>query len=348
MRILVTGGAGFIGSAVVRQAIATGLKIVNVDKMGYAASHLNVAGVANRSQYRFEKADVRDRAAMKHLLHEYAPDAVIHLAAESHVDRSIDDPEAFLSNNITGTFSLLEAARDYWQVSGPRRFFRFLHVSTDEVYGSLDPGCEAREAAPLGPASPYSASKAASDHLALAWHRTYGLPVIVSRSSNNYGPCQHPEKLIPMVVLNASEGREIPVYGTGANLRDWLFVEDHARALLRIVADGSPGETYNVGSNAARANIDVVRALCEILDQKRPPGAPHGRLIDFVADRPGHDLRYSMDWTKIRRDLDWEPSTRFEIGLEATVDWYLASPGWVAAARQRGFRPVRRGLAGGR
>jgi len=347
MKILVTGGAGFIGSAVVRQAIADGHEVVNLDKLTYAASLSNVAPVADSPAYAFERVDICDRAALDRVFARHQPDAVMHLAAESHVDRSIDGPGDFIRTNVDGTYTLLESARAWWQAAGRPEGFRFHHISTDEVYGSLGETGLFTEETPYAPNSPYSASKAASDHLVRAWGETYGLPVLVTNCSNNYGPYHFPEKLIPVVILNALAGREIPVYGQGINVRDWLFVEDHARALLLVVEKGQVGETYNIGGNAEATNIDLVRRICAILDEEIPDGAPHGRLITFVADRPGHDLRYAIDASKIRRELGWEPSVTLDEGLRRTVRWYLDNRDWWQEIQARGHRQERLGLAGG-
>jgi dTDP-glucose 4,6-dehydratase len=341
MKLLVTGGAGFIGSAVVRRAIAQGHAVVNLDALTYAANLANVASVADHPAYRFEEADIRDRAALDRIFAAHAPDAVMHLAAESHVDRSIDGPAAFVETNVLGTYTLLEAARAYW---GGSRDFRFHHISTDEVFGTLGETGAFVETTPYAPNSPYSATKAASDHLVRAWGETYGLPVVVSNCSNNYGPFHFPEKLIPVVILNALAGRDIPVYGTGANVRDWLFVEDHAAALLTIVEKGRIGESYNVGGNAEATNLDVVRRICAIMDELRPDGAPHDRLIRFVADRPGHDFRYAIDASKIRAELGWTPSVTLGEGLARTVAWYLENADWWRAIQARGHRMERLGL----
>jgi len=346
MKILVTGGAGFIGSAVVRQAIADGHQVVNLDKLTYAASLSNVASVAGDAGYVFEKVDICDHAALTRVFAAHRPDAVMHLAAESHVDRSIDGPGAFIHTNVTGTYTLLEAARAYWEGAGRPAQFRFHHISTDEVYGSLGATGAFTEETPYAPNSPYSASKAASDHLVRAWGETYGLPVLVTNCSNNYGPYHFPEKLIPVVILSALAGREIPVYGAGVNVRDWLFVGDHARALLLVVTKGVVGETYNIGGNAEATNIDLVRAICTILDEFHPGGAPHERLITFVADRPGHDLRYAIDAGKIRRELGWQPSVTLDQGLRETVGWYLENRDWWQEIEARGHRQDRLGLGG--
>ncbi|RBI84720.1 dTDP-glucose 4,6-dehydratase [Rhodosalinus halophilus] len=335
MKLLVTGGAGFIGSAVVREAVRQGHAVVNLDALTYAACLDNLAEVADSPLYAFEHADIRDRAALDRIFAEHAPEAVLHLAAESHVDRSIDGPGTFIDTNVTGTYVLLEAARAYWQGNGRPEAFRFHHVSTDEVFGSL--GAEGRftETSPYAPNSPYAASKASSDHLVRAWHETYGLPVVLSNCSNNYGPYHFPEKLIPVVILNAIAGREIPVYGSGENVRDWLFVEDHARALLTVLRRGAVGRSYNIGGEAEARNIDLVRMICRLLDARRPESAPHERLIAHVADRPGHDHRYAIDPSRIRDELGWRPEVTLEEGLARTVDWYLANPEWWQALQQR-------------
>jgi len=328
MKILVTGGAGFIGSAVVRLAVARGHQVVNLDALTYAANPENVASVADSPLYAFEHADIRDRAALDRILAAHRPDAVMHLAAESHVDRSIDGPGAFVETNITGTYNLLEAARAYWLGNGRPEGFRFHHISTDEVFGSLGPTGQFTETTPYDPRSPYSASKAASDHLVRAWHETYGLPVVLTNCSNNYGPYHFPEKLVPVVILNALHGREIPVYGDGGNVRDWLYVEDHADALLLCLEKGAVGRSYNIGGENEATNIDLVRMICAHLDALRPQGAPHERLIRFVADRPGHDRRYAIDPARIRSELGWRPSVTVDEGLRRTVAWYLDNESW--------------------
>ncbi len=328
MKLLVTGGAGFIGSAVVRQAVALGHEVVNLDALTYAANLENVAGVAGSPLYRFEKADLRDRAALDRIFAAHAPDAVMHLAAESHVDRSIDGPGDFIETNITGTFNLLEAARAFWTKAGKPEGFRFHHISTDEVFGSLGATGKFHEETPYDPRSPYSASKAASDHLVRAWGETYGLPVVLTNCSNNYGPFHFPEKLIPVVILNALHGRPIPVYGAGENVRDWLYVEDHATALLTVVTRAKVGSTYTIGGENEARNIDLVRTLCALMDEMHPQGAPHARLITFVTDRPGHDARYAIDPARIRHDLGWRPSLTLEEGLRRTVRWYLDNEAW--------------------
>ncbi|KGJ23726.1 dTDP-glucose 4,6-dehydratase [Paracoccus sanguinis] len=330
MKILVTGGAGFIGSAVVRQAVAAGHGVVNLDALTYAANLQNVASVAESPLYAFEHADIRDRAALDRVFATHHPDAVMHLAAESHVDRSIDGPGAFIETNVTGTYNLLEAARAYWTAAGRPEGFRFHHISTDEVFGSLpdDASVKFTEETPYDPRSPYSASKAASDHLVRAWHETYGLPVVLTNCSNNYGPYHFPEKLVPVVILRALAGKPIPVYGDGGNVRDWLYVEDHADALLTCLMRGEVGRSYNIGGENEAKNIDLVRTICGHLDTMRPEGAPHERLITFVADRPGHDRRYAIDPTRIRTELGWRPSVTVEEGLRRTVAWYLENEAW--------------------
>ena len=328
MRILVTGGAGFIGSAVVRLAVARGHAVVNLDALTYAADLRNVAEVAESPLYAFEKADIRDRGALDRIFRTHRPDAVMHLAAESHVDRSIDGPGAFVETNVLGTCTLLEAARAWWTGQGRPEAFRFLHVSTDEVFGSLGETGRFTEASPYDPRSPYSASKAGSDHLVRAWGETYGLPVLLTNCSNNYGPFHFPEKLIPVVILHALHGRPVPVYGAGENVRDWLYVEDHAGALLLVLEQGRVGCGYNIGGENERRNIDLVRTICRLMDERRPEGAPHEGLIEFVQDRPGHDLRYAIDPARIRDELGWRPSVTVEEGLTRTVDWYLQNEAW--------------------
>ena len=337
MKLLVTGGAGFIGSAVVRQAIAAGHEVVNLDALTYAACLENVASVADHPNYTFVQADIRDRATLDQVFKQHAPDAVMHLAAESHVDRSIDAPATFMETNVLGTFHLLEAARAYWTDQGKPDSFRFHHISTDEVYGSLppDPEVQFTETTPYDPRSPYSASKASSDHLVRAWHETYGLPVVLTNCSNNYGPYHFPEKLIPVVILNALAGKEIPVYGKGENIRDWLYVEDHAEALLLVMQNGEVGRAYNIGGENEARNIDLVKMICAILDHLRPGATPYADLIRFVSDRPGHDLRYAIDPSRIRDDLGWRPSVTLEQGLEKTVQWYLDNEDWWRALQSR-------------
>jgi len=330
--ILITGGAGFIGSAVVRQFIHdTGYRVVNVDKLTYAGNLQSLASVSGDPRYRFEQVDICDAAEVARVFREHQPDAVMHLAAESHVDRSISGPADFIQTNIVGTYTLLEAARAYWSglAAARKAAFRFHHISTDEVYGSLGDKGFFTEAAAYEPNSPYSASKASSDHLVRAWHHTYGLPVVTTNCSNNYGPYHFPEKLIPLVILNAVNGKPLPIYGKGDNIRDWLYVDDHARALRVVLERGTPGETYNIGGWNEKTNLEVVQAICAILDELQPQGAPHSKLITYVADRPGHDQRYAIDATKIARELGWKPLETFETGLRKTVEWYLANTGWV-------------------
>lgn len=329
MKILVTGGAGFIGSSVVRLAISRGASVVNVDAVTYAACLNNVANVANHPNYAFEQVDIRDREALANVFAKHTPDAVMHLAAESHVDRSIDAPADFIETNITGTFNMLEAARSYWQAQGRPVTFRFHHVSTDEVFGSLSPTGMFNETTPYDPRSPYSASKASSDHLVRAWHETFGLPIVLTNCSNNYGPFQFPEKLIPLVILNALMGKPLPIYGDGENIRDWLHVEDHADALLLVLEQGAVGRNYNIGGENERTNLEMVETLCAILDRLSPRDrGSYTELITFVTDRPGHDARYAIDPARIRDELGWRPSVTVEGGLEKTVHWYLDNEDW--------------------
>jgi len=329
VKLLVTGGAGFIGSAVVRLAVARGHEVVNLDAMTYAACAANVAAAAQSNLYSFEKADIRDRVALDGIFALHNPDAVMHLAAESHVDRSIDGPADFIETNITGTFNMLEAARAHWQRQGRPAGFRFHHISTDEVFGSLGADGQFTEDTPYDPRSPYSASKAASDHLVRAWHETYGLPVVLTNCSNNYGPYHFPEKLIPVVILNALHGKPIPVYGRGENVRDWLYVEDHADALLLVVQKGKVGRSYNIGGENERRNIDLVRTICALLDEMKPKAqGSYADQITFVTDRPGHDARYAIDPSRIREELGWRPSVTVEEGLRRTVRWYLDNEAW--------------------
>ena len=338
MKILVTGGAGFIGSAVVRLAIARGHAVVNVDALTYAACLDNVASVATSPLYAFEQADIRDGAAIAAILDRHQPDAVMHLAAESHVDRSIDGPGVFIETNVMGTYQMLQAARQYWENRGRPEGFRFHHISTDEVFGSLprDPSVKFTEDTPYDPRSPYSASKAGSDHLVRAWHETYGLPVVLTNCSNNYGPFHFPEKLIPVIILNALAGKALPIYGDGSNIRDWLYVEDHADALLTVVEKGAVGRSYNIGGENERTNLELVRTLCAILDRKRPKASgSYADQITFVTDRPGHDARYAIDPSRIRAELGWRPSVTVDEGLERTVDWYLANESWWRALQGR-------------
>jgi len=331
MKILVTGGAGFIGSAVVRLAVARGHHVVNLDALTYAASLTNVALVVESPLHDFEQVDIRDRPALDRILYTHQPDAIMHLAAESHVDRSIDGPGDFIQTNVVGTYNLLEAARAYWVAQGRPNTFRFHHISTDEVFGSLpaDPSVKFTEQTPYDPRSPYSASKASSDHLVRAWHETYDLPVVLTNCSNNYGPYHFPEKLIPVAILNALKGEPLPIYGTGANIRDWLYVEDHADALLLVLEKGQIGRSYNIGGENERSNLDLVHSLCGILDDLRPKAnGSYTDQITFVADRPGHDARYAIDPTRIRTELGWRPSVTVEQGLRLTVRWYLDNEAW--------------------
>lgn len=342
MRVLVTGGAGFIGSAVVRLLAGEGdVEVLNFDKLTYAGNPHSLRAIAGSRNYRFMRGDITDRLKLDAVMASFRPNAVMHLAAESHVDRSIAGADDFIQTNIVGTYTLLEAARAYWRtLSGRERdAFRFLHVSTDEVYGSLGSDGLFTETTRYDPSSPYSASKAASDHLARAWMRTYGLPVLISNCSNNYGPYHFPEKLIPLVILNALEGRTLPVYGDGSNVRDWLFVEDHARALWTIVRTGRPGETYNVGGRSERSNLSVVETICDVLDGLAGGSRPRRDLIAFVPDRPGHDQRYAIDADKLETDLGWRAIETFESGIRRTVQWYLDNDWW--------WRPIRSGVYAG-
>jgi dTDP-glucose 4,6-dehydratase len=334
---VVTGAAGFIGSALVRDLIGAGERVVSLDKLTYAGNRDNLAPVAASPAHRFVQGDVNDGTLLRQLFAEARPSVVYHLAAESHVDRSIDRPAEFVVTNVNGTLSLLDAALEYWRglPAAERAAFRVIQVSTDEVYGELGPVGSFDERSPYRPNSPYAASKAAADHLARAWHRTFGLPVIVTNCSNNYGPYQFPEKLVPLMVLNALEGKPLPVYGRGEQVRDWLHVEDHVAALRTAAAAGRPGETYLIGARSERRNIDLVRALCAVLDRRHPAGRPHDRLLTYVTDRPGHDARYAIDPMKLERELGWRPAIDFEPGLEATVDWYLANRDWCERATAR-------------
>jgi len=342
MKILVTGGAGFIGSAVIRYIIGgTADSVVNLDKLTYAGNLESLAEVSGSERYAFEHVDICNRAEIDRVFREHQPDAIMHLAAESHVDRSIDGPAAFIETNIVGTYTLLEAARQYWQgLDEPRKnAFRLHHISTDEVYGDLEgPEDLFTESTPYAPSSPYSASKASSDHLVRAWQRTYGLPVLITNCSNNYGPFHFPEKLIPLIILSALEGKPLPIYGKGDQIRDWLYVEDHARALYKVVTEGQVGETYNIGGHNEKQNIEVVHTLCDLLDELRPiqpVGADlsaissYKQLMTHVQDRPGHDLRYAIDASKIQRDLGWTPEETFETGIRKTVEWYLENTEWI-------------------
>ncbi len=331
-KILITGGAGFIGSAVIRQLIAeTGATVINADKLTYAGNLQSLSSVTDNPRYRFEHVDICDATEVARLFREHQPDGVMHLAAESHVDRSITGPAEFITTNIIGTYTLLEATREYWNAlpAGRKNAFRFHHISTDEVYGSLGETGLFTEDTAYQPNSPYSASKASSDHLVRAWHHTYGLPVVTTNCSNNYGPFHFPEKLIPLVILNALNGKSLPIYGKGDNIRDWLYVDDHARALRLVLTKGQVGETYNIGGWNEKTNLEVVQAICSILDELRPQGAPHASLITYVKDRPGHDRRYAIDASKIARELGWKPLETFESGLRKTVEWYLANMDWI-------------------
>jgi dTDP-glucose 4,6-dehydratase len=345
--VLVTGGAGFIGSALVHHLVDDlGIRVVTLDALTYAGNLASLADLGAPERHRFVRGDIRDGALLARLFAEVRPDAVMHLAAESHVDRSIDGPAAFIDTNVTGTYTLLEAARAHWSslTGAARDTFRVLHVSTDEVFGSLGPTGLFTETTPYQPNSPYSASKAASDHLVRAWHHTYGLPVVTTNCSNNYGPRQFPEKLIPLMILNGLEGKPLPVYGDGGNVRDWLQVEDHARALWTVLTKGRPGETYNIGGSAERTNLQVVRAITALLDEMVPGPEPRDGLITFVTDRPGHDARYAMDTAKITAELDWRPRETFESGLRATVRWYLDNRPWWEAIRTGSYQGQRLGL----
>jgi dTDP-glucose 4,6-dehydratase len=351
MRVLVTGGAGFIGSALVRHLIKTSQhEVLNLDKLTYAGVLESLDEVAGDPRYRFERGDICDAALVARLLQEFQPDVIAHLAAESHVDRSIDGPAAFIETNVVGTFTMLEQALAYWRGLDPERQegFRFHHISTDEVFGSLGEDGFFTETTAYDPRSPYSASKAGSDHLVRAWGHTYGLPVLVTNCSNNYGPYHFPEKLIPLIIIRALSGAELPVYGDGSNVRDWLFVEDHARALTTVFEKGQPGETYNVGGNSERRNIDVVRTICAALDERRPrdDGKNYAEQIRFAPDRPGHDQRYAIDASKIKRELGWQPQVSFDEGIGRTVDWYLSRRDWWEPILARRYDTGRLGLKG--
>ena len=349
MRLIVTGGAGFIGSAVIRTLLTTtDTVILNIDKLTYAGNLDSLAMVAKNPRYYFASVDISDAAALQPLFEEFQPQAIMHLAAESHVDRSIDGPAEFIQTNIVGTYTLLEVTRRYWQnlTSQAQLQFRFHHVSTDEVYGSLGKTGLFTETTAYQPNSPYSASKAASDHLVRAWHHTYHLPVVTSNCSNNYGPYQFPEKLIPLIILNALEGKPLPVYGQGDNIRDWLYVDDHARALYLVLTQGQVGETYNIGGHNEQTNLEIVHQLCQFLDDQLPqsPYRPHQQLITFVTDRPGHDLRYAIDATKIEHTLGWQPQETLATGLDKTVQWYLDNREWWQRIRDGRYRGERLGL----
>ncbi|MEJ2140190.1 MAG: dTDP-glucose 4,6-dehydratase [Gammaproteobacteria bacterium] len=346
MKLLITGGLGFIGSAVVRDLAAdSGNTVLNVDKCTYAGNPASVRSVADNENYRLLRADIADAEAMQHAFARFKPNAVMHLAAESHVDRSIDGPGDFIHTNLVGTYTLLQAARNYWEKlpTNERDSFRFLHVSTDEVFGSLGDSGAFTETTPYQPSSPYSASKAGSDHLARAWQHTYGLPVLVTNCSNNYGPYQFPEKLIPLVTLKGLAGEPLPVYGRGENIRDWLFVEDHVDALKCVLSKGTPGQTYNIGGQCELTNLEVVRAICAILDKHQPDKAPHSDLIEFVTDRPGHDYRYAMDITRINHELAWQPAETFATGIAKTVEWYIANSQWWQAVLDGSYQLERLG-----
>jgi dTDP-glucose 4,6-dehydratase len=349
MKVLVTGGAGFIGSAVIRHILShTDDSVVNVDKLTYAGNLESLAAVSDSERYRFEQVDICNQAALERVFAAHRPDAVMHLAAESHVDRSIEGPAAFVQTNILGTYTLLEACRQYWQglTGADRDAFRFHHVSTDEVFGDLKgPEGLFTESTPYAPSSPYSASKASSDHLVRAWYRTYGLPVLLTNCSNNYGPYHFPEKLIPLMILNALEGKPLPVYGRGDQVRDWLYVEDHARALCQVMARGRLGETYNIGGHNEKSNLQVVESLCDLLQELAPVAQRRYRdLITFVQDRPGHDHRYAIDAGKIERELGWAPRETFESGLRKTVQWYLDNQNWCARVQDGSYQRERLGL----
>lgn len=350
MKVLITGGAGFIGSAVIRHIIRnTDSAVVNLDKLTYAGNLESLDAVGSDPRYRFEQVDICDRVELDRVFRTHRPDAVMHLAAESHVDRSIDGPATFIETNIVGTYNMLEAARSYWAglIDAKRDQFRFHHISTDEVYGDLEDPTELfKETTPYAPSSPYSASKASSDHLVRAWGRTYGLPTLITNCSNNYGPYQFPEKLIPLMILNALEGKPLPVYGKGNQVRDWLHVEDHARALWLVLNAGRPGETYNIGGHNEKRNIEVVRGLCELLDELAPSSfSPYASLVEFVSDRPGHDQRYAIDAGVIERKLGWKPDETFESGLRKTVQWYLDNLEWCRRVQDGSYQRERLGIS---
>lgn len=348
MKLLITGGAGFIGSAVIRHVVQhTQHSVINVDKLTYAGNLESLASVSADERYAFEQVDICNRSALESVFAKHRPDAIMHLAAESHVDRSIDGPAAFVETNIVGTYTLLEVARSYWQglTAERKAAFRFHHISTDEVYGDLHGANDLfLETTSYAPSSPYSASKASSDHLVRAWHRTYGLPTLVTNCSNNYGPYHFPEKLIPLVILNALDGKPLPIYGRGDQVRDWLYVEDHARALVTVVTQAKVGETYNIGGHNEKQNIDVVQTICNLLDELAPSNAPYKSLITHVADRPGHDLRYAIDASKIEKELGWVPAETFETGLRKTVAWYLTNLPWCRRVQDGSYQRERLGV----
>lgn len=350
MKIIVTGGAGFIGSAVIRHIINnTDNQVLNIDKLTYAGNLESLADVEKKANYSFKQIDICDAASIEQAFDQFQPDLIMHLAAESHVDRSIDGPAEFINTNIGGTYTLLESARKYWQALDEERKskFRFHHISTDEVYGDLEGTTDLfTETTPYAPSSPYSASKASSDHLVRAWYRTYGLPIVITNCSNNYGPYHFPEKLIPLVILNALEGKPLPIYGKGDQIRDWLYVEDHARALYKVVTEGTIGETYNIGGHNEKQNIEVVKMICQILDELKPQsnGQRYESLITFVKDRPGHDMRYAIDATKIKNDLGWTPEETFNTGIRKTVAWYLNNLEWCQRVQDGSYQRERLGV----
>lgn len=350
MHIIITGGAGFIGSALIRYIIKnTDHKVLNIDKLTYAGNLESLVEVDKHPNYAFRQIDICDAIAIEQSFHDFQPDLIMHLAAESHVDRSIAGPAEFINTNIVGTYTLLEASRKYWQglKAYKKSHFRFHHISTDEVYGDLEGTTDLfTESTPYAPSSPYSASKASSDHLVRAWYRTYGLPIIITNCSNNYGPYHFPEKLIPLVILNALEGQALPIYGKGNQIRDWLYVEDHAKALYKVVTKGTIGETYNIGGHNEKQNIDVVKTICQILDELKPQanGQPYAELITFVKDRPGHDLRYAIDATKIKNDLGWTPEEDFDSGIRKTVEWYLNNLDWCRRVQDGSYQRERLGV----
>lgn len=349
MRILITGGAGFIGSAVIRHIIRnTDDEVLNIDKLTYAGNLESLKDIDQSPRYTFQQIDICDKEALQQAFDSFKPNLVMHLAAESHVDRSIDGPAEFINTNIVGTYHLLEVARQYWQNLDNRdkKSFKFHHISTDEVYGDLEGTTDLfTETTPYAPSSPYSASKASSDHLVRAWHRTYGFPILITNCSNNYGPYHFPEKLIPLVILNALDGKSLPIYGKGNQIRDWLFVEDHARALYKVVTEGKVGETYNIGGHNEKQNIEVVKTICHILDELKPQsnGQPYESLITFVKDRPGHDLRYAIDARKIANELNWTPTETFDSGIRKTVEWYLNNMAWCSRVQDGSYQRERLG-----